>query len=468
MSPVGYDPGSPQSIELFGKRLRGSSLRKTRGEVEIPSANLEAVPGVRHKGDFGMLVERYYYGINPGNDSCTPDFEDAQVELKTNSLVRTTKGLSSKERLVLEMITYSEIVHETFETSCFLRKSRLMMLVSNLYAKDKSIVDAKVAFAGLIDFERLPATDQAIIRNDWDIIVAKVRSGEAHLLSGSDTVYLEACVKGADGSQRVAQPFAIEKARPRALALKAGYVTSLIRGQLSDDEEIALADATQIARQGFEASILERFNRFAGMEASAIQSRLHLSLNTEAKGYFAALARGMMGVSARSVAEFDRAGISMKTMMFYQNGSPREHMSFPTFKYIGPGSLAEENWDAGDDDQPSRFKTLLEEQRFLFVIYQNRSGVITFDSVRFWSMPIEDIEKYVRPAWEATRTAIAEGNMHALPGQRFNHVCHVRPHGRNKLDTLPTPHNGAQVKRSFWLDKSYLVAQLARTSHPPT
>lgn len=464
MPHVGYDPGSAESIELFGKRLEGSSLRKTPGEVAIPSTNLEAVPGVRHKGDFGMLVERYYYGIEPGNDSCTPDFKDARVELKTNSLVRTAKGLSSKERLVLEMITYSEIVHETFETSCFLQKSRLMMLVSNMYAKDKSIVDAKVAFAGLIDFERLLATDQAIIRNDWEIIVAKVRSGEAHLLSGSDTTFLEACTKGADGTQRVIQPFATEKARPRALALKAGYVTALVRRLMGEEGTVAVSDAAKISVQGFEATILERFDRFLGMDVSSIQSIVEseqkMELSRDAKSYFASLARGMMGVSTRSVAEFDQAGISMKTMTLYNNGSPREHMAFPAFRYMGPDSIAEEIWDAGDDDQASRFKTLLEETRFLFVAYRNDSGVVTLDRAWFWSMPREDVAKYVQPAWEATRTAIAEGDMSRLPGQTFNHVCHVRPHARNKLDTLPTPRNGPQVKRSFWLDKSYLVSQM--------
>jgi DNA mismatch repair protein MutH len=458
--PTRYDATAPKSIESFGKQLINGTLRQASGEHEIPQRDLKAKPGVNTKGNFGGLVERYYYGINPGNESCTPDFKDAGVELKTNSLLKGKGGLYSKERLVLEMISYSDIVQETFDSSCFMRKSKLMMLVSNMYSKDSNIVDAKIAFAGLIDFNHLPLADQAILREDWSKIVAKIREGKAHLLSGADTTYLEACTKAANGSKRVNQPFSTEKARPRALALKAGYVTSLVRGRLGNDEQIVVTDAATISDRGFEATIVEHFERFRGKDVTAIHSELGIEIDQGSKGYFASLARGMIGVSSRSVAEFTRAGITMKTMMTYENGSPREHMSFPIFKYMGPGSILEEIWDAGDDEQAAAFRTILEERRFLLVVFKNSSGVITLEKVRFWSMPGADIEAYVRPAWEATRTAIFSGNIHDLPGQSFNHVCHVRPHGRNSEDTLPTPRNGNQVKRSFWLDKAYLIEQL--------
>ena len=75
--------------------------------------------------------------------------------------------------------------------------------------------------------------------------------------------------------------------------------------------------------------------------------------------------------------------------------------------------------------------------------------------------PKEDIEKFVRPAWDETRVSITGGALEKLPGQSFNDVCHVRPHARNALDTFPTPLNGEQVKRSFWLDRRYIAAHIA-------
>ena len=91
-----YDQSDPSSIEWFGQRLVGSTLRKTLGVREIPKEYLDDMPGIRTKGYFGTIVERYYYGITPGNQPCSPDFKDAGVELKTNALEKREKGSRRK------------------------------------------------------------------------------------------------------------------------------------------------------------------------------------------------------------------------------------------------------------------------------------------------------------------------------------------------------------------------------------
>ena len=80
-----YDKSNPSSIEEFGQRLRGSTLRKKPGVGEMTSEDLDATEGVKSKGKFGSLVE-VYYDIHPGNEACSPDFKSASVELKTNAL----------------------------------------------------------------------------------------------------------------------------------------------------------------------------------------------------------------------------------------------------------------------------------------------------------------------------------------------------------------------------------------------
>ena len=94
---------------------------------------------------------------------CSPDFKRAGVELKTTALERRKKGLTAKERLVLQMIDYSEIVNETYESSCFMKKSQLMLLISNEYQNDRPIVDSEILMARLINLAELPPADRHII-----------------------------------------------------------------------------------------------------------------------------------------------------------------------------------------------------------------------------------------------------------------------------------------------------------------
>ena len=456
-----YDETDPSSIETYAKRLVGRTLKTTKGTRDVPIRYLDESPGVRTKGVFGTLVERHYFGITPGNMPCSPDFKRAGVELKTTALERRKKGLTAKERLVLQMIDYSEIVNETYESSCFMKKSQLMLLISNEYQNDRPIVDSEILMARLINLAELPPADRHIIREDWQIIAEKVCQGLAHELSGSDTTYLEACTKGMDGSRLVKQPNSQILAKPRGFAFKSGYVTSLVREWLNDVESLAITDDTEVAGRGFERTIIERFSPFIGRTTDEIESILGTELNPAAKGYRATLARRVMGVSAKNVEEFDRSGISMKTILIDEQGRPPESMSFPVFRYMGPGSVLEEDWESDEDDEMPRIKRILEDTRFLFVVFQRSSGRIRLKEVKFWSMTSADIETYVKPVWEATRKSIELGKLPDLPKGSFNGVCHVRPHAANKKDTSPSPLNGEQVKKCFWLDRRYIQRQVS-------
>ena len=84
-----------------------------------------------------------------------------------------------------------------------------------------------------IDFEyifkiirvwQFPSTDLKIIKDDWELIVSKIRQGKAHELSEGDTIYLGACTKGANKNSVVEQPFSNQKAMKRAFSLKSKYL----------------------------------------------------------------------------------------------------------------------------------------------------------------------------------------------------------------------------------------------------
>ena len=101
---------------------------------------------------------------------------------------------------------------------------------------------------------------------------------------------------------------------------------------------------------------MERFRPFIGLAVSEIEDLLGTDLNEAAKGYRATLARRMMNVVKARIAEFDRAGISLKTILIDGNGRPPESMSFPIFRYMGEASILEEVWDGEQDEDMLRGK----------------------------------------------------------------------------------------------------------------
>ena len=75
-------------------------------------------------------------------------------------------------------------------------------------------------------------------------------------------------------------------------------------------------------------------------------------------------------------------------------------------------------------------------------------------------MPKDEIERYVRPVWQQTHDLVSIGVFDKFPKTSFNQICHVRPYG-NTGEVFPTLRNGDQPKKSFWLDKRYIQAQIA-------
>ena len=142
----------------------------------------------------------------------------------------------------------------------------------------------------------------------------------------------------------------------------------------------------------------------------------------------------------------------VRTIRLRPNGAPKEAVSFPAFDYC---DLVKQRWEDSDlRDQLSR--------RFFFVVYQlDRAGVPVLVNTRFWTMPTEDLETYARDCFERTVTLIKEDKADYLPGSLDNVACHVRPHGRDSRDIVPTPNGGFAVRKSFWLNQSYLGEQLA-------
>jgi DNA mismatch repair protein MutH len=433
-----YDKTSPESILAFASRLTGKSLAEL---VDLPAD----VMNKKNKGDLGSLLEIYYFKHRPPTNS-GPDFELAGVELKATGLVRDAKrNLKAKERLVLTMINYEEIVNETWESSSLLKKCQLMLLMFYLYEKNVEVVDRKFAVDPIL--YRMVEWDIDTVRRDWEFIKQKIQEGKAHELSEGDTVFLRAARKGAGGPDEPLrkQPNSPIGAKARAFAFKSTYVDSVVSGQKNIDNVLEIS-----ATVSFEEAVAQKFSAYSGKSVLEISEKFGLAKTSNSqKGFHRQLAVKMLADGGNSVPELERAGIELKTIRLGANGKAKESMSFPGFKFL---DIVNEHWEE------SSFLEKL-DRKFLFVIYRtSSSGQEIFERALLWNMPYSDLMEAQR-VWEETKRRVAI-DATDLPKISESHVAHVRPKGKDGTDKIPTPQGGMHLKQAFWLNSSYINSVL--------
>lgn len=444
-----YDSSCKESILHYATKLRGSTLRKA---LDVD----EAIAGTKkNKGSFGQVVETEYFMLDLNSDSA-PDFKGAGLELKTTPLKRNKNGsLASKERLVIGMIDYMGVVDESFETSHLVEKAEDILLISYLWEPDADLLDYKVEIVEMFGFSTLPEEDLVQIKADWEMVVDKVRAGRAHEISGSDTLYLEACTKAATSTVRCKQPFSDIEAKPRAWALKASFMTAVSNRFIDEMQSIERfkdergLTVLQLVRK--------RFEPYFGFTEKELGARFGYGLEGRRlpKNLCALVTHRILGVTEDAkIEEFEKAGIKTKTIRLKRNGMPKESVSFPRFDYF----------DLVDTPfEESGFAMQL-EQRYLFVIYresETEAGSFRLADVAFWQMPEEDVLEAKR-CYNEMQTRVMSGRAQDSVRSSENRCCHVRPHGRDGNDVLPTPQGDLVVKKCFWLNARYLKEEIAK------
>lgn len=453
-----FNEYSSESIVQYAKELKNKTLREACGEYIINH-------GYGGKGNFGQVLEKYYFGYEP-NSVNEPDFNEVGIELKSSPLKVLKNGeYRAKERLVLNIINYLEVHKEDFENSTFWRNNSHLLLVFYLHERDLDILDYVIK---LVDEWKYPEEDLKIIKRDWELINQKIKDGKAHELSEGDTFYLGACTKGSTAlSSLREQPFSEVKAKQRAYSLKQGYVNHIIANIAEDETEVygKIINQPEILEEAItiEDVVISKFEAFYGMTASQIERKLSLELNRKSKNYFSSLSNAILGLKlGQKIEEFEKADIQVKTVRLNKNNMPKESISFPTFKYQ---ELIETEWEDSD------FKNLL-ESKFFFVFYQIDGKDLILKRAKFWNMPQHDIEE-AKQVWDKMIELILSGNIVRkitksgirrtyFPKKSENRVSHVRPHARNANDTydLPVPDKLTGVteytKHCFWLNADYV------------
>jgi len=450
-----YNPNDKNSILEFAKLLKGKSLRQSCDE-SILKHNYSG------KGNFGQILEKFYFLYEPNSDS-EPDFAIAGLELKSTPLKQLQNNeYRSKERLVLNIINYLEVVNQEFETSSFWKKNANILLVFYLHQAGYDILDLIIK---LVDEWNFPNTDLEIIKKDWQLIKQKIADGKAHELSEGDTFYLGACTKGANANSTRKQPFSSIPAKQRAYSLKQGYVNHIIASIANEATGIygKLISSVAIAKkQTIEEIVISKFKPYYNKSIQQILDKTGVEINTKAKSFYASLTKAILGIELdKEIEEFEKAEIIVKTVRLKENNLPKEDISFPNFKYQ---EIVNEEWDDSD------FKDIL-EHKFLFVFFQFENKELVLRKVKFWNMPFSDIQE-AEKVWTKTKEIVAKGTIVKeikkdirytnFPNKKFNSVSHVRPHATNAADTYPLPTKdkltkvNKYTKHCFWLNNTYV------------
>jgi DNA mismatch repair protein MutH len=463
-----YNPKDKKSIIDFAKLLKDKSLRQV--------CDVNAIKNDRKgKGHFGQILEEFYFHYKPNSDS-EPDFPIAKLELKSSPLKRLQNNeYRSKERLVLNIINYVNVVNQNFENSDFIKKNASILLIFYLHQAGYDILDYLIK---LVDEWSFPSTDLEIIKKDWETITKKIADGNAHELSEGDTFYLGACTKGANALSVRKQPFSEIPAKQRAYSFKQGYVNHIIASIAGDTKEVygKLIPSVSVAKkQTIEDIVFAKFKPLLGKTDLELVEQFHLdSINPKIKDYHSrvskAIVKSVFGVPQNLkvedyIEEFEKAEIIVKTVRLKENNLPKEDVSFPNFKYE---EIVNEEWD------DSNFKDIL-EHKFLFVFFQFENDQLILRKVKFWNMPYADILE-AEKVWAKTKEIVSKGKIVKkvigttrytnFPNKSFNSVSHVRPHATNAADTFPLPTKDKltkakeYTKHCFWLNNTYVREEI--------
>lgn len=448
-----YNRGlTKEEIQKISEEVVG----KTFGELGKFKYNLD---DFNYKGGMGVLMEENVFQYEANSDA-NPDFYEARIELKVTPIKKNKNGTySAKERLVLSIINYMEEYKNTFETSSFWHKNENLNLMFYLWEEGVPRSDYKIIKHLLYTY---PEEDLLIIKQDWEIIVNKIRNGLAHEISEADTLYLGACTKGANKESVREQPFSEILAKQRAYCLKTSYMTNLVRTRVMDEYTESLISAEELQNKTFEESLYDKIKSFIGKSKTELINKF--GLNPKSKDVIERIFAKMLGIKGKvnDTDEFQKANITCKTIRVNEDNTITESMSFPAFKYK---EIIQEEWDT------STLRNTFSENKYLFVIFKENNNEFYFSGIKLWNMPLSILDNEVKSVWDKTVEVIKSGNIVKsvgktrktnFPGMKENGVAHVRPHGRDANDVFELPVadklTGSKVytRHCFWLNNKYI------------
>ena len=462
MANLPYNEKDITSIFNYSKQLVNRCLRDFAPDAEVHKG----------KGSLGQLVEELFfkYDLNSRQEA---DFAFVNAELKCTPLKKSAKEeLLIKERLVCSLINYTSDWNKSFEESHFYHKCLIMLIMFYLHNPKVSKLDLQFLFAVLW---KIPEKDLLIIRKDYDTIITKIRNGQAHTLSEGDTMYLGACRKGQKGDSLMPQHNNEIKAPRRAWSLKTAYMRIVLDEVKKNNQDGAYCNyelpkptmetmfsVEELKNKSVDEILLGRFKNYCGKTYRQICAMLNIEPSTSKSKYFiisnTIAGKGNVGNVNKS-EEFEKSGLTMKTIRIKKTGSIKEAMSFENIDY-------QEVFDC-EEWTDSRLYELF-TNRFLFVIFRETDNMLQLpngkaepeyklEKIAFWTMPQEDLQMAQR-YWNNIRQNVLDN--HIAPqyfwSAKDDKNFHVRPKARVANDMTENPNGGMVKKYCYWFNQKYV------------
>ena len=443
-----------------------SVLHKTFGNL-----GLDETYNLRNKGGMGGFVEECVFGYKANTDD-NPDFIDAQIELKVTPVKKNQNGtISSKERLVLNMINYKEEAEETFRTSSFYKKNKRLLIWFYLYNAGCHPSTFEITNYDLFEFEH--SLKYKIIERDWNIIHQKILNGKAHEISESDTELLAACTKGANSSVLTEQYNSSIKAKPRAYSFKSSFMTDLYHHLIHEIAPYSsMISEDEWMKNPLEEIYKEKISKYHGMTQEQLCRRFGIKKRPKQLNFI--LCQKMLGLSGKSNAtpEMELAGIIFRTITVDKNGRPTEGMPFKSFEFEELINVPREISSIRED---------FVDLKMMIFVFKEIDGIISFDKVQFWNAPNSIVDGTIREMHEKCAQMVRNGDAFYFDdngkikdkfpkeNRNSNGVCHVRPHARVCPDhyVLPVADSVTGItsytKQSFWFNKDFVKKILDKT-----
>lgn len=483
---VKYNDNDIKSILDYSCHLVGKTFMDVINEAvlddETKKEIIEKYSRPNYKGGLGILLEELYFGYK-ANSNQMPDFSKVGIELKSSPYeFRTDGSLRAGERLSVTMVPHDRPIESVFYNSDVWHKIEKLLLI--YYLRDRTLESRLNCH---IDYSYLftpPVEDLKIIIDDFNKIVGKVISGKAHEISESDTLYLGACTKGATANKSTQPQFYGDHipARARNFCLKQSYMTYVLNNYIVPDIQTCEYESIikeDLYEQTFEDYVQNKINRYVGKTDKYLCELFEREYNNN-KAQWIDLAYRLLGIKSNKAEEFVKANIVVKAIRIEDDGTIKENMSFPVFKYK---EIINEEWE------DSTLHNYFDETRFLFVVFKSNGINYVLKGCQFWNMPYKDLENEVKTGWNEVVDTIRNGVKLVVTTQKNgksvvrnnllkeseHRIIHVRPHAQKSFykfndgtivgtgrqsDANELPDGRWMTDYCFWINKKYILSQI--------
>lgn len=480
---ITFEYHSPQQVYQRGKQLEGMTFRDVLDLGIFPAGVTREYNSRRYKGGIGTFIEERYFGYKANSDR-EADFTEAGVELKATCIDRHKNGDDvAGERLVLTMIPYDEEAPSSLYDSHLWHKCQKMLLVWYRRNKDIDVYDQRIEHVLLFT---PPEEDLRIIEADYAQITRFIRAGRADELSESLTTYLGACTKGATRAKSMRdQSFYApgRMARSRAFSLKQSYMNYVLRHYVMGvpEAEHVVSDPRELERKTLVEYVTGRINAHVDESDQELCQQLDIEYNGN-KAQWTTIAYRLLGLRGDRAAEFEKAGIRVRTLRPEPDGkSLRESSPILNINFM---RLAKER-----DWEDSELRNYLSDIRYLLVVFQKDGDRTVLRGCKVWGIPDETLDGPVKECWRRTRDSVVQGvtltknvsrtgkvsYSNDFPAISDNLVAHVRPRaarsayrftdgtevGNVRRDAEELPDGRWMTRQAFWLNSSYMFEQIS-------